>query len=62
MGVTEDILTFLDAESTRFTAGTNAFINWLPSEPNTAASITETGGLAPAQTFGGDLPKYEEVK
>ena len=62
MGVLEELGAYLDAQSTRFTAGTNLFYNWLPSEPGTAASIIETGGLPPAYTFGGDLPKYENQR
>ena len=62
MGLVEELGTFLDSESTRFTAGTNLFGNWLPSEPGTAASITETGGLPPVHTFGSDLPKYERQR
>lgn len=62
MGLVEELATYLDAESTRFQLGSNWFINWLPSEPGTAASITETGGLPPAHTFGGDLPKYENQR
>lgn len=62
MSVLEELGGYLDAQSTRFTAGTNLFYNWLPSEPGTAASIIETGGLAPAYTFAGDLPKFENQR
>ena len=62
MGLIEELGTFLDSESTRFALGSSLFLNWLPSEPGTAASIIETGGLAPAYTFGTDLPRYENAR
>ena len=59
MAIVEDVGTYLDAQSTRFTAGTNLFYNFLPDEPNTAASIIETGGLPPQHHFSGELPSWE---
>lgn len=58
----EEVGTFLDAESTRFTAGTNLFYNYLPDEPGTAASIIETGGLPPTHVFAGDRPAWENAR
>lgn len=62
MGLVEELGTFLDAQSTRFTLGANLFLNRMPSEPNTAASIIETGGLPPAHVFGNDLPAWENQR
>lgn len=62
MGLVEEVGTFLDSESTRFTAGTNLFYNYLPDEPNTASSIVETGGLPPTYVFAGDLPAWENAR
>lgn len=56
----EDLGAFLDAASTRFAAGTSLFYNHLPSEPNRATSIIETGGLAPARAFGPGGPSWEQ--
>lgn len=52
MGMAEDLVTFLDSNSTRFTAGTNLFINRLPHEPATCAGLVETGGAPPNYTLG----------
>lgn len=63
MGLVEELGTFLDTESTRFTLGTNLFLNLLPDEPNTAAAIVETGGFAPAQVMGDNmLPAWENQR
>lgn len=62
MGLIEEIGAYLDSNSTRFLAGTSLFYNWLPDEPGTAASITETGGLPPQQVFGNDLPAWENQR
>ena len=62
MPLIEELGTFLDSESTRFALGSSLYLNWLPPEPRTAASLTETGGLPPVHTFGGDLPKYERQR
>jgi hypothetical protein len=55
----DEFAAFLDSSSTRFTVGTNLWVNWMPDEPDTAATIYETGGLAPVQRFGNDLPAFE---
>ena len=42
--------------------GVSLYLNRLPTEPDTAASLTETGGLPPVFTMGAsDLPKYERA-
>lgn len=60
MGMVEDVATYLDTNSTRFTLGTNLFLNYLPSEPNRAASIIETAGLPPARVFGSTSVAWEQ--
>lgn len=62
MGLAEEIGTFLDTESTRFTLGTNLFLNYLPDTPGTAASIIETPGAAPTHVFAGNLPAWENAR
>lgn len=59
MGMVEDLGAYLDTNSTRFAAGTSLFYNFLPSEPNRATSIIETGGIAPARAFGSTGPSWE---
>ena len=61
MGLIEELGTYLDTASTRFTLGTNAFLNAFPDEPNTCASLTEYGGQPPSHVFAGDLPSYENA-
>lgn len=51
MGMIEEVGTYLDAQSTRWTLGTNLYLNWLPDEPNRAAAIYETAGAEPARSF-----------
>jgi hypothetical protein len=62
VGLVEELGTFLDSESTRFTLGTNLFLNALPDEPNAAASITETPGGQPVHVLAGDLPAWENAR
>jgi len=62
VGLIEEVGGFLDSESTRFTAGTNLFLNFMPDQPGTATAIIETPGLAPAQVFGSDLPAWENAR
>lgn len=47
----EEVTTYLDSGSTRFTAATNLFANVLPHEPATVSAIIETGGVPPTHTF-----------
>ena len=61
-GLIKELGTFLAAQSTRFVLGTNCFLNALPSEPDTAASLTEYGGGAPDYTFANDLPAWENAR
>ena len=60
MGLVEDVGAYLDTNSTRFAAGTSLFYNYLPSDPNRATSIIETGGVAPARAFGSTGPSWEQ--
>lgn len=62
MGLLEEIGTFLDSESTRFSLGVDLYLNYLPVEPNTAAAIFETPGGAPNYVFSGDLPAWENAR
>lgn len=62
MGLVEDVGTFLAAQSTRFTLGTNLFLNLLPDEPNRATSLIETGGVAPNRIFGSTTPAWENAR
>lgn len=62
MGLVEELATFIDAESTRFTSGTNLFGNAKPPEPNTATWIIEYPGGAAIDTLAGDLPKFEDAR
>ena len=63
MGLIEELGTFLDGESTRFTLGTNLFLNTpIPDEPNAAASIVEYPGSAPDYVFANDLPSFENAR
>ena len=59
MGMVEDVGAYLDSNSTRWAAGTSLFYNFLPEEPARAASIIETGGVAPARAFGSTGPSWE---
>lgn len=59
MGLVEEICTYLDTGSTRFTAATNLFANVLPHEPATASAIIETGGVPPTHTIGGGGAQWE---
>ena len=56
----EDVGAYLDAQSTRWAAGTSLFYNYLPDTPNRAGSIIETGGVAPARAFGSTGPSWEQ--
>lgn len=62
MGLVEEVGAFLDTESTRFTAGTSLFYNFLPDEPGTATAIFETPGMAPTHVFAGNLPAWENAR
>ncbi len=62
MGLIEELGTFVDTASTRFTLGTNAFLNHLPDEPNTATSLVEYGGGEPDYVFANDLPVNENQR
>jgi hypothetical protein len=62
MGMVEEVGTFLDGGSTRWALGTSLYLNNLPDEPNRAAAIYETGGFPPQQTFGNDLPAWENAR
>ena len=62
MGLIEELGTYVATASTRFTLGTNAFLNNLPDEPATASSFVEYGGGPPYFTLGGSLPKYERQR
>ena len=59
MASVDELAAFLDTQSTRFTSGTNLFVNWMPPDPDTCSALYETGGLAPQQVFSRDLPAYE---
>ena len=58
----EELGTFLDSASTRWTIGTNLFLNAFPDEPNRATSLVEYGGSAPVHVFSGDLPSFENPR
>ena len=62
MGLVEELGTYLDSASTRFTIGTNLFLNAIPDEPNTASAVVEYGGAAPDYVFGRDLPVNENAR
>ena len=62
MGLVEELGTYLDTASTRYTIGTNLFLNALPDEPATATSITEYGGGPPDYVFANDLPVNENQR
>lgn len=51
MGMVEEVGAFLAASSTRFTIGTNLYLNFLPDEPATATALFETPGPGPLDTF-----------
>lgn len=59
----EELATYLDAQSTRFTFSTtgNLFVNYLPDTPATAAALLETGGLPPTRRFAG-VPAWENAR
>lgn len=60
MGMAEDLATYLDNQSTRFTIGTNLFINDLPHEPGTCSALIEQPGIAPRYTIGNSTkPAWE---
>lgn len=52
MGMIEEVATYLDSNSTRFTLGTNLFLNFQPDEPATCAALYEDLGGQPVATFG----------
>ena len=58
----EEIATFIDSESTRFSLGTSTFINSLPDEPNRASSVIETPGAPADYVFANDLPVNENAR
>lgn len=61
MGAIEELGSFLDTNSTRFTAGTNLWYHAMADEPGTATALYETGGLPPVQRYGNDLPAFERA-
>jgi len=62
VALVEELATFVAAASTRFTLGTNMFLNHQPDEPDTASSLIELGGTLPEHTFGNDLPSFENAR
>lgn len=62
MGLVEEVGTFLDTQSTRFTLGTNLFLNYAPDETNTVTSIIEYGGTPPDYVFAGEIPQNENQR
>lgn len=63
MGLVEEVGSYLDSNSTRFTLGTNLYLNWMVDEPGTAASIIESAGVPPAFTMGPSTkPCWENVR
>lgn len=62
MGAAEDLATYLDAQSSRFTSGTTLFVNAMPHSTAASLAIFESGGLDPQQTYGdGTLPAWENL-
>lgn len=61
-GVMDELGTYLDANSTAITVGTNAFKGFLPETSVRAIAIFETGGVAPTHTFAGSLPLIERPR
>lgn len=54
MGTAEELVTYLDAQSTSFTAGTNLFAHFLPDTAVAACAVYETArGLGAVEKFGG---------
>ena len=47
----DDLATFLDSQSTKFTIAVNLWKGYLPESSGRAAAIFETGGIGPAHTF-----------
>lgn len=62
MGLVEELGTFVDTASTRFTVGTNLFLNALPDEPGTATALIEYAGGEPEFVFAGELPVNENAR
>ena len=62
MGLVEDLGTYIDSASTRFTLGTNLYLNASPDEPATAAAIIEYPGGSPDYVFANDLPVNENAR
>lgn len=62
MGLIEELGTQLASASSRFTLGTNTFLNDLPDKPNTATSLVEYGGGPPDFVFAGSLPVNENQR
>lgn len=66
MGLVEEVGTYLAAQlSTRFTLGTNLYLNYMPDEPVTSAVIIEYPGAPPTDVFGRkpaiELPRFQLV-
>lgn len=66
MGLIEEVGTYLDAQSTRFSLGSSAagglYLNDLPELPATASALIETGGSEPRRTFRGNGWENQRVQ
>lgn len=58
----DELAAFLDAASTRFTAGTNLFADFLPDEPNRATLLVEMPGGPPARVMSTGSPAWENAR
>ena len=56
----DDLATYMDAQSTAFTIGTNFWKGFLPESSVRCAAIFETGGLAPQYTYASRV--YEQPR
>lgn len=61
MGLIEELGTYLDAQSTRFTLGTNVYLNYMPGTPATCVALYETPGFEPGRRYGGG-PAWENTR
>ena len=61
--VLDDIASYIDANSTALTLGTNFFKGGIPATTaGTVLGLYESGGLPPVWAFGGSNPVYERVR
>ena len=57
-----DVATYLDAQLSTLTVGSNLFVGRMPESPDTCVTLFEYGGASPTDTLGGGLPVMENPR